>query len=247
MILFFTLVFGLLFGSFLNVVISRLPLSIQGEDISINHPRRSFCPNCKHTLGAMDLIPILSFIWAKAKCRYCQKSISLRYPLVEISTALASVLIVSQFSVGIQSGLLLLFAYMLIALFVIDLERQLLPDILTLPLLWLGLIYQMYYADLQSGVIGAIAGYLFLWSIYWLFKLIRHKEGMGYGDFKLLAVLGAWFGWQALAFIVLASSILGIIWQIISKRNKNQPFAFGPMLILAALFYVLSPQPMLLL
>lgn len=196
MLLSFTFLFGLLIGSFLNVIISRLPLSIHGESISINHPKRSFCPHCKHTLKAIDLIPLMSFIYQWGKCRYCEQSISIRYPIVEAIAALMSVLIVNQFALSYQSIFYLLFAYGLIVLFVIDLEHQLLPDVITLPLLWLGLIFNISGGiKLVDSVIGAVAGYLILWSVYHLFKLLTKKEGMGYGDFKLLAasVLG-WVG-----------------------------------------------------
>lgn len=243
MLLSFTFLFGLLIGSFLNVIISRLPLSIHGESISINHPKRSFCPHCKHTLKAIDLIPLMSFIYQWGKCRYCEQSISIRYPIVEAIAALMSVLIVNQFALSYQSIFYLLFAYGLIVLFVIDLEHQLLPDVITLPLLWLGLIFNISGGiKLVDSVIGAVAGYLILWSVYHLFKLLTKKEGMGYGDFKLLAALGAWLGWQQLPALLLISSLLGIIYYLLMKIKNNtqtqQAFAFGPFLIMATIVII---------
>jgi leader peptidase (prepilin peptidase)/N-methyltransferase len=243
MLLSFVFLFGLLIGSFLNVVISRLPLSIHGEAISINHPRRSFCPHCKHTLKAIDLIPLMSFIYQWGKCRYCQQSISIRYPIVEVIAALMSVLIVNQFALSYQSIFYLLFVYGLIVLFVIDLEHQLLPDVITISLLWLGLIFNISDGiELIDSVIGAVVGYLILWSVYHLFKLLTKKEGMGYGDFKLLATLGAWLGWQQLPALLFISSLLGIIYFLLMKIKNNtqtqQAFAFGPFLIIATIVII---------
>lgn len=245
--LLFIFVLGLLIGSFLNVVIARLPLSIQGEAISINHPKRSFCPHCKHSLKAIDLIPLLSFIYQRGKCRYCQQSIALRYPLVEVATALMSVLIVYQFGLSVQSLFYCLLAYGLLVLFVIDIEHQLLPDVITLPLLWLGLIFNINGGiALADSVIGAASGYLILWGVYHLFKLLTKKEGMGYGDFKLLAALGAWLGWQQLPLLIFVASLLGILYFIFIKIKHNasrqQAFAFGPFLIMAAMVIIFLPN-----
>lgn len=234
------LIFGLLIGSFLNVVVYRLPIGINHPDSKINlaNPRRSFCPVCEQRLGALELIPIFSFLLQKGKCRRCSSAISWQYPLVELMAALTSAFVVFQFGITIAGGFYLLLAYFLIPLFVIDLKEQLLPNILTLPMMWIGFVYQMQFGELQEGVIGAMAGYLFLWSVYWGFKLITGKEGMGYGDFKLLAALGAWVGWQVLPMILLIASLLAIGVHLILRSDKNQPFAFGVFLIIACLPFV---------
>jgi leader peptidase (prepilin peptidase)/N-methyltransferase len=239
------LILGLSIGSFLNVVIYRLPLSIDTKTtLTLNNPKRSFCPLCHTTLSVFELIPVFSYLLQKGKCRHCHTTISWQYPLVETITALISALIVFIFGATIQAGFYLLLAWFLIALFVIDLKEQLLPDVLTLPLMWLGLVYQIEYGnlqDLQEGVIGAMSGYLFLWLIYWAFKLLRHKEGMGYGDFKLTAALGAWIGWQAMPLLLLVASVLSVVFFLLSrlsalsrlstKLKRGQAFAFGPFLI----------------
>ncbi|MBA5248039.1 MAG: prepilin peptidase [Gammaproteobacteria bacterium] len=228
-------ILGLVIGSFLNVVIYRLPLSINSNtNINLHHPGRSFCPHCKQTLRILELIPIVSFLWQKGKCTHCQATISWQYPLIEIASALISVLIVLFFGLTIEAGLYLLLAYFLIPLFIIDAQQQLLPDLLTLTLLWIGLIYQMQFGNLPAGVIGAILGYLSLWIVYWIFKLLRHKEGMGYGDFKLTAALCAWLGWQQLPYLLTLASLLSILYfLLLTKRNSTQAFAFGPFLIIA--------------
>ena len=258
------LMLGLSIGSFLNVVIYRLPLSIDTKTttdtkttittITLNNPKRSFCPLCHKTLSAFELIPLFSYLLQKGKCRHCHTTISWQYPLLETITALISALIVFIFGATIQAGFYLLLAWFLIPLFVIDLKQQLLPDVLTLPLLWLGLVYQIACGnlqDLQAGAIGAMSGYLFLWTVYWGFKLLCDKEGMGYGDFKLTAALGAWIGWQAMPLLLLVASVLSVVFFLLSrlstlsrllglstkfkrgsiKLKRGQAFAFGPFLI----------------
>lgn len=229
-------ILGVLIGSFLNVVIYRLPISIlTNSAINLNNPKRSFCPFCKHKIGALELIPILSYLAQKGKCKHCNSAISWQYPSIEIITAFSSALIVYAFGATIESVFFLVLAWFLIPLFVIDVKEQLLPDALTVPLVWIGLIYQMQFGDLQSGVIGAMLGYLFLWSIYWIFKLIRKKESMGYGDFKLFAALGAWAGWQALLEVLFIASVLSVVFFIVTKSDKHQKTSFGPFLIIAFL------------
>lgn len=255
--LFVIFVLGLLIGSFLNVVIVRLPRMLHDswkaqcydylkqplpqettKPYNLVFPR-SHCPHCQHMIGALDNIPILSFLFLKGRCRYCHAAISWRYPLTEAATALLSILVAYRFGVSWQAFAALILTWSLIALTLIDFAEQLLPDDITLPLLWLGLLLnsQSLFVSLPDALYGAIAGYLFLWSVYWLFKLLTHKEGMGYGDFKLLAMLGAWLGWQMLPIIILLSSIVGVIVGlslIASKRlTRDQPIPFGPYLAMA--------------
>ena len=257
-----SVIFGLLVGSFLNVVIYRMPkimerewhnncLELQGLEIpeqpkfSISKPR-SACPHCGHKITALENIPVISYLFLRGKCSSCQAKISPRYPLIEALTGLLIGLVSWKFGYSSLTLFAWLFTFALIALTFIDFDTQLLPDDITLPLLWLGLFVNLNsgFTDLKSAVIGAIAGYLILWSIYWLFKLIRGKEGMGYGDFKLLAAIGAWFGWQLLPAVILLSSIVGVIIGvgliIYAKRGREVPMPFGPFLALggiAALFY----------
>ncbi len=252
-----TALLGLMVGSFLNVVIHRLPLIMQrdwrgqcaefleqpqqaptDEPISLSRPR-SRCPHCGHAIGALENIPVISYLWLRGKCSGCGARISPRYPVIEVVTALLSMTVACHFGFGwpLAGGLLLTWA--LIALTMIDVDHQLLPDNITLPLLWLGLALNLggTYTDIDSAVIGAMAGYLSLWSIYWLFKLLTGKEGMGFGDFKLLAVLGAWMGWQALPVIILLSSavgaVIGIGLIVLRGRDRNLPIPFGPYLAIA--------------
>ena len=257
--LYFSLVFlfSLMIGSFLNVVIHRLPIMLerewQAEYLSYFNPEtqlqqeerynlmvpRSACPHCGHAITAMENIPLLSWLWLKGRCRECQAPISARYPLVELLTALLSLVVAATFppSWGLLAALLL--TWVLVALTFIDLDKMLLPDQLTLPLLWGGLLFNLAggFVPLADAVIGAMAGYLVLWSLYWAFKLLTGKEGMGYGDFKLLAALGAWLGWQALPIVLLLSSLIGAIIGIslILLRNHHQgkPIPFGPYLAIA--------------
>ncbi|CAJ1778722.1 prepilin peptidase [Aeromonas dhakensis] len=257
--LYFSLVFlfSLMIGSFLNVVIHRLPIMLerewQAEYLSYFNPEtqlqqeerynlmvpRSACPHCGHAITAMENIPLLSWLWLKGRCRECQAPISSRYPLVELLTALLSLVVAATFPPGWGLLAALLLTWVLVALTFIDLDKMLLPDQLTLPLLWGGLLFNLAggFAPLADAVIGAMAGYLVLWSLYWAFKLLTGKEGMGYGDFKLLAALGAWLGWQALPIVLLLSSLVGAIIGIslILLRNHHQgkPIPFGPYLAIA--------------
>ncbi|PKO47880.1 MAG: prepilin peptidase [Betaproteobacteria bacterium HGW-Betaproteobacteria-22] len=253
---------GLMVGSFLNVVIYRLPkimerdwhnncLEIQGmatpeqPPLSLSTPR-SACPQCGHKITALENIPIVSYLLLRGKCSACKTPISIRYPLIEALTGALTGLIAWKFG---YSGTMLfaaLFTFALIALTFIDFDTQLLPDDITLPLLWLGLLFNLDFGftDLKSAVIGAAAGYLSLWSIYWLFKLIRGKEGMGYGDFKLLAAIGAWFGWQILPAVILLSSALGAVIGValiaLANHGREVPMPFGPFLAIggvSALFF----------
>ncbi|MFQ2854693.1 prepilin peptidase [Aeromonas caviae] len=249
--------FSLMVGSFLNVVIHRLPIMMErdwraeyhdyfdeDESISANERYnlmvpRSACPHCGHAITAIENIPLLSWLWLRGRCRECQAPISARYPLVELLTALLSVAVAATLtpSWGVLAALLL--TWSLVALTFIDLDKMLLPDQITLPLLWSGLLFNLLggFVPLVDAVIGAMAGYLVLWSLYWAFKLLTGKEGMGYGDFKLLAALGAWLGWQALPIVLLLSSLAGAIIGIglILLRNHHQgkPIPFGPYLAIA--------------
>lgn len=258
----FSVLLGLVVGSFLNVVIYRTPkimqrewhnncLELQGLEIpaatkySLAQPR-SACPNCGHMISVLENIPLISYLLLKGKCRSCKASIGARYPLIEALTGLLVGLISWKFGYSSLSVFACLFMFALIALTFIDFDTQLLPDAITLPLLWLGLLFNLNtgFTDLNSAVIGAIAGYISLWSIYWAFKLVTGKEGMGYGDFKLLAAIGAWFGWQLLPAVILLSSILGagigIALIILTKRGRETPMPFGPFLAIgaiAALFF----------
>lgn len=250
--------FGLIVGSFLNVVIHRLPKMMEREwrqecadsfpEYQITPPSgvynlsvpRSTCPKCGTQLRVIDNIPVLSWLLLKGKCHHCSHPISIRYPLVELLTGALCFLVAYQFGFSYFAIALLFFTFVLIAATFIDLDTMLLPDSLTLPLTWFGItlaLLQISPVALQDSVIGAIAGYLSLWSVYWLFKLVTGKEGMGYGDFKLLAALGAWFGWQYLPMIILLSSFVGVIFGIIQLRLKQQgidkAFPFGPYLAIA--------------
>ena len=258
-------VFGLMIGSFLNVVIYRLPKMMQRESdnyvasesgLPLPHSGkfnlmlpRSACPHCGHQIGALENIPVLSYLAIGGKCRGCKAAISPRYPVVELLTGALSAAMVWHFGSGVAGLAALVFGFILIALTFIDADTQLLPDDLTLPLLWLGLLVNLNgtFTSLSSAVIGAVAGYLCLWSIYWLFKLATGKEGMGYGDFKLLAALGAWMGWAMLPIIILLSSmvaaVIGLAMMALRKIGRDTPLPFGPYLAgagLIALFW--GPQ-----
>jgi leader peptidase (prepilin peptidase)/N-methyltransferase len=262
---FIALVFGLVIGSFLNVVIHRLPRMMQRESDNYvaeesgkplphtDHYNlaipRSACPSCGHQITAMENIPVVSYLALGGKCSGCKTPISIRYPIVELVTGLLSGYLVWHFGTGLTGFAALLFCYLLIAMTFIDADTQLLPDDLTYPLLWAGLLVNLNgtFAPLRDAVIGAAAGYLVLWSVYWAFKLIRGKEGMGYGDFKLLAALGAWMGWTMLPLIILLSSIVGAvvgICMIASKRrDSDNPIPFGPYLAAAGLIALLFGKP----
>jgi leader peptidase (prepilin peptidase) / N-methyltransferase len=253
---------GLCVGSFLNVVIHRLPkilergwhaqaAELRGEVVA-DAPRynlavpRSACPACNHQITLVENIPVVSWLALRGKCSACGAAISVRYPIVELLGGALAAAAVYKFGPTWQGVAACAFLWTLLALTGIDFDTQFLPDNLTLPLLWGGLIANLYglFVPLQDAVVGAIAGYLVLWSIYWLFKLIRGKEGMGYGDFKLLAALGAWLGWKMLPLIVLGSSVvgafIGIALVAFKGRDHNVPLAFGPYLAIAgavALFF----------
>lgn len=250
-----TIVFGLVVGSFLNVVILRLPRAMEAswreqccelleqplstqEKIGIVFPA-SHCPKCMTPIKPWHNIPVLSYLWLRGKCASCQARISPRYPVIELATALMSLTVVIVWGAIPATLAVLIFTWCLIALTVIDFDTQLLPDSITLPLLWAGLIVNAFglITDLPSALWGAVFGYLSLWSVFWLFKIITGKEGMGYGDFKLLAALGAWAGWQMLPLIIILSSLVGAVIGIgliiIRGRDKNIPIPFGPYLAIA--------------
>jgi leader peptidase (prepilin peptidase)/N-methyltransferase len=253
--------FGLLIGSFLNVVIYRMPKMMQRESdnyvahesgLSLPHTDRfdlilppSACPHCGHRIGALENIPVISYLLLKGKCGSCLAPISARYPVIELLTAALSALLIWRFGAGLAGLSTLAFAYLLIAMTFIDADTQLLPDDLTLPLLWTGLLVNLNgtFTPLSDAVIGAVAGYLILWSIYWVFKFATGKEGMGYGDFKLLAALGAWLGWGMLPMIILLSSIVGatvgIFLIVFTKRGRDNPIPFGPYLAGAGMIALL--------
>ncbi|MGZ9075799.1 MAG: prepilin peptidase [Burkholderiaceae bacterium] len=254
--------FSLAIGSFLNVLIHRLPKMMDADwraqcaelaGGALEPTARynllvppSHCPQCKSPLRAIDNIPIASWLVLRGKCANCATRISARYPIVEGLTAVLSALVAWKFGFTWQMGLVLIFTWTLIALTFIDADTTLLPDDLTLPLLWLGLLANVVglFVPLKDAVIGAAAGYLVLWSIYWLFKLTTGKEGMGYGDFKLLAALGAWMGWKALLPIVLLSSlvgaIVGIALIVLARRGREIPIPFGPYLAAAGMIVMLT-------
>ena len=251
-------ILGLLIGSFLNVVIYRLPLMLEkewqreaaqvlglapeeAEDIdppfNLAQPR-SQCPGCGTTITAVNNITIISFLLLRGRCGQCQNSISIQYPAVELATGLATLFLIDHFDLSSAAGLACVLTYALIALSIIDYRTTLLPDSITLPVLWLGLLVNIdgTFTDLTSAVIGAIAGYLSLWVVYWGFKLLTGKDGMGFGDFKLLALLGAWLGWQMLPVIILLSSLAGAVIGlslIALGRDKDHPIPFGPYLAIA--------------
>lgn len=250
------LLIGLLVGSFLNVVIYRLPKMMQRDwreqareilelpaepqtaTFNLVLPNSS-CPHCAHEIKPWENIPVISYLLLRGKCSSCKAPISLRYPLVELTCGLLSAYIAWHFGFTWQAGAMLLLTWGLLAMSLIDADHQLLPDSLVLPLLWLGLIANSFglFTSLEDALWGAIAGYLSLWSVYWLFKLVTGKEGMGYGDFKLLAMLGAWGGWQVLPLTILLSSLVGAVLGLIMLRLRNAetstPIPFGPYLAIA--------------
>jgi leader peptidase (prepilin peptidase)/N-methyltransferase len=255
---------GLAIGSFLNVVIHRLPRMMEAEwkaqcaelagapaagaaepPYNLVVPR-SHCPQCKTPLRVADNIPLVSWFALRGRCKHCGARIPARYPVVEALTALLSAAIAVRFGFTAATLLALVFTWTLVALTFIDADTTLLPDDLTLPLLWLGLGANVFgtFAPLKEAVIGAMAGDLALWSIYWLFKLVTGKEGMGYGDFKLLAALGAWMGWKSLLPIVLLSSlvgaVVGIVLIVLARRGREIPIPFGPYLAAAGFIVLLA-------
>jgi leader peptidase (prepilin peptidase) / N-methyltransferase len=252
--------FGALIGSFLNVVIYRTPLMMQrawddevllnqhADDESFELPKRerfnlilprSRCGGCGHQITALENIPILSWLILRGKCSACGVAISIRYPIVEAATGILFAAAAWKFGATTQTLYALFFLAIIIVLTGIDLDTQLLPDHLTLPLLWVGLIANLNgtFARLPDAVIGAVAGYLILWSVFWLFKLLTGREGMGYGDFKLLAALGAWFGWQVLPTTLLVASlfgaVVGITMILFAGKDRRTAIAFGPYLAFA--------------
>lgn len=248
---------GIIIGSFLNVVIYRLPKMMelawqrelqaaqgkkakQAASYNLITPK-SACPACNHTIRFFENIPILSFTLLKGHCSKCDTRISLRYPLVEILSGVLTAYIAWQFGCSLHALGAAIFALSLLTLTFIDLESQLLPDNITLPLIWLGLLFNLNheFTSLASAVTGAVLGYLVLWAVYWVFKLSTGKEGMGYGDFKMLAAIGAWLGWQALPLIILISSLtasmVGISLIIFKKQDCASAIPFGPYLALAGI------------
>ena len=258
--------FGLLIGSFLNVVIHRLPKMMQRESDNycaveagkeeVHKERynlmvpRSACPHCHHQITALENIPVVSYLVLRGKCSHCKEPISPRYPAIELLTGVLSALLVWKLGTGWQGLGGLFFLYSLIALTFIDADTQLLPDDLTYPLIWAGLLININgtYVSLHNAVIGAAAGYLALWSIYWVYKLVRGREGMGYGDFKLLAALGAWMGWATLPAIVLMASLVGsvagIALMVANRRGFDYQIPFGPYLAAAGLITFLYREPL---
>lgn len=241
---------GLVVGSFLNVVIHRLPKMMDFDEANyiaevrdepLPHPDRynlmvprSACPHCGHAIAPWENIPVISYLFLRGRCSSCKTPISVRYPLVEAVSGALSALAMWHFGPTVQALASIVLIWALIALFLIDADTQLLPDQITLPLLWLGLLLNLqgWFAPLSDAVIGAAAGYLVLWSVYWLYKLIRGREGMGYGDFKLMGALGAWFGWQALPALILMSSIVGAVlggaMLLLQRKGSETTFPFGP-------------------
>jgi leader peptidase (prepilin peptidase)/N-methyltransferase len=264
---------GLMVGSFLNVVIYRLPRMMQRDwneqaamllddanltdcatklrgasktksNYSLVVPR-SACPKCGQRIRALHNIPVFSYLILKGKCAKCNNPISARYPIIEAISGLLAGYISWHFGFGLAAAAGMLFAWSLIALTVIDIDTQLLPDSITLPLLWLGLLFNIpgTFAPLPSAIIGAVAGYLSLWSVYWVFKLTTGKEGMGFGDFKLLAAIGAYLGWKLLPLVILLSSfvgaVVGIVLIVSQRHGRNVPIPFGPYLAAAGLIALL--------
>ncbi len=257
-------VIGLLIGSFLNVVIHRMPVMMQRETDNFiaaerNEPLphtqaynlvvpRSACPSCGHTLSAIENIPLLSWLWQRGRCRHCGATVAARYPLVEALTALLSGWVAWRIGSGFEGLAALVLVWSLLAMTFIDIDTQMLPDDLTLPLVWMGLLVNLIggFVSLQEAVIGAAAGYLSLWAVYWVYRIATSKEGIGYGDFKLLAALGAWLGWTMLPLIVLLSSLLGAVVGIalivLRRHQRGVPIPFGPFLAVAGLVALLYGQ-----
>ena len=249
---------GLVVGSFLNVVIHRLPTMLEntwsrecrehlGDNPAITPVREPFnlltpasrCPQCGHRITALENIPVISYLLLRGRCSGCGTGIPLRYPAVEIGTAVLSVITALHFGYSVQTLAALAFTWALVPLFMIDFDTQILPDSITLPLLWGGLLLSLFsvFVDSHTSIIGAATGYLSLWTIYHVFRLATGKEGMGFGDFKLLGAIGAWTGWQALPVVILFSSVvgalIGILLILFKGRDHNQPMPFGPFLAAA--------------
>ena len=266
------IVFGLMVGSFLNVVIHRLPIMMErdwkaqcleylgdkvvvkpAEAVAGGHKYnlvvpRSACPSCEQPITAIQNIPVLSYLFLGGKCAACKTRISIRYPLVELMTGLLTGFLAWRFGVTWTAAFAIIYLWALIALTFIDADTTLLPDDITLPLLWLGLLVNIggVFTDIGSATLGAAAGYLILWSVYWAFKLITGKEGMGYGDFKLLAAIGAWLGWQLLPLVILLSAavgtVVGIAGIVLKGRDKGAKLPFGPYLAAAGFIALIWGQ-----
>ena len=266
---------GLCIGSFLNVVIHRLPKMLEREwaeqcaELQALHASpppappetggkafnlfvpASHCPSCNHRIKASENVPVLSWLWLRGRCSACNTRISARYPVIELISGLVAAYAAWRFGLTRTGIGAMLLAWSLIALCMIDYDTQLLPDDITLPLLWLGLMFNLggTYSSLPNAVIGAVAGYLVLWLVYWAFKLATGKEGMGYGDFKLLAALGAWFGWQALPLVILASSVVGAVvgigMMVLAGHGRERPMPFGPYLAGAGLIALFWREPIM--
>lgn len=260
----FVALLGLLVGSFINVIVYRLPIMLERAWQSSELPNelpteafnlavpRSHCPSCAQQLSASENVPVVSFLFLRGRCRHCKSRISARYPLVEIAASVASILVAMTFGFTASTLAFLAFAWFLLALSLIDLDHHLLPDDLTLPLLWLGLLVSAFNLGLPGvslfdAVIGAAAGYITLWSLFWAFLLGTGKEGLGYGDFKLLAALGAWLGWQAILPVLLLASLagaaIGLILIVFGGRERSAPLPFGPFLAAAGFVMLIwGPQ-----
>lgn len=260
----FVALLGLLVGSFINVIVYRLPIMLERAWQSSELPNelpteafnlavpRSHCPSCAQQLSASENVPVVSFLFLRGRCRHCKSRISARYPLVEIAASVASILVAMTFGFTASTLAFLAFAWFLLALSLIDLDHHLLPDDLTLPLLWLGLLVSAFNLGLPGvslfdAVIGAAAGYITLWSLFWAFLLVTGKEGLGYGDFKLLAALGAWLGWQAILPVLLLASLagaaIGLILIVFGGRERSAPLPFGPFLAAAGFVMLIwGPQ-----
>ena len=264
----FVALLGLLVGSFINVIVYRLPIMLERawqssearnelptEAFNLAVPR-SHCPSCAQQLSAVENVPVVSFLFLRGRCRHCKSRISARYPLVEIAASVASILVAMSFGFTASTLAFLVFAWFLLALSLIDLDHHLLPDDLTLPLLWLGLLVSAFNLGLPGvslfdAVIGAAAGYMTLWSLFWAFLLVTGKEGLGYGDFKLLAALGAWLGWQAILPVLLlaslAGAVIGLILIVFGGRERSAPLPFGPFLAAAGFVMLIwGPQALAL-
>lgn len=251
----FSVLLGLMIGSFLNVVVHRLPRMMEREWVAqcaelsateqdpqpafnLAKPR-SHCPSCRAQITALQNLPLVSWLALRGRCAHCGIAIPMRYPLVEAATSAMAGFLAWHYGFGPAAALAFAFCATLLALALIDFDTQLLPDGLTLPLLWAGLLVNIWgvFAPLQEAVVGAIAGYLSLWTVYWGFKLVTGKEGMGYGDFKLLAAIGAWLGWQALPLVILLSSlagaVIGIVLIVAARMGRGVPMPFGPYLVIA--------------
>lgn len=271
----FVFLFSLLIGSFLNVVIYRLPIMMEREwraqcrelaetpaaevpeeRFNILEPR-SRCPSCGHRISALENVPLLSYLFLRGRCAGCGRRISARYPVIELLTAVMATVAAWRFGFGWEAAAAMLLTYCLITVSVIDIDHQIIPDSISLPLLWVGLglslVHPLPGADVlfvapKTSIVGALAGYLTLWSVYHLFRLLTGKEGMGYGDFKLLAALGAWLGWQMLPLIILLSAVVGAAVGItliaLRKHDRNVPIPFGPYLAAAGWIAMLYGREM---